>query len=116
MTPMSSPTPARSEANLSADERRRLEAAHRVLREAVAAYEPFLARELTPGQPVPMHSAEEMARAQEAIEQAEQELWRLREELLGWRRPTWATDAALVADWFSDEDRAYDEITPASGR
>ncbi|GAC1376828.1 MAG: hypothetical protein NVSMB4_05920 [Acidimicrobiales bacterium] len=113
---MSSPTPARSEADLSPDERRRLEEAHRSLREAVAGYEPFLGRELNPGQPVPVHDADEMARAQGAIEQAEQELWGLREELLGWRRPAWAPDAALVADWFSDEDRAYDEITPASGQ
>lgn len=70
----------------------------------MAAYEPFLGRELKRGEPVPVHNADEMARAQAAIEQAEQELWRLREELLGWPRPSWAPDAALVADWFSKED------------
>ena len=113
---MSSPTPARSEAELTPDERRRLEEAHRILREAVAAYEPFLGRELKPGEPVPVHSAAEMARAQAAVEQAEQELWRLREQLLGWPRPPWAPDAALVADWFSDEDRAYDDLDPSSGQ
>jgi hypothetical protein len=66
---------------------------------------------LTPGVPVPVHSAADMARAQAAIEQAEQELWRVRAELLGWARPSWAPDAALVADWFSAEDESYDEIS-----
>ncbi len=112
---VTTPTPARSNAELSDDERRRLEEAHRRLRDAVAAYEPFLARELKHGEPVPVHNADDMGRAQAAIEQAEQELWRLREELLGWTRPSWAPDAALVADWFSDEDEAYDETSPEAG-
>ena len=113
---MSSPTPARSEAELAPDERRRLEEAHRILREAVAAYEPFLGRELKPSEPVPVHDAAKMARAQAAIEHAEQELWRLREELLGWSRPASAPNAALVTDWFSEEDRVYDEMDPSSGQ
>ena len=113
---VSSPVPARSEADLSPFERRRLEDAFRGLREAVAGYEPFVGRELRPGEPGPSHSAEEVARAQAEIERAEQELWRLREELLGWTRPTWAPDAALVADWFSEDDRSYDEISPEPGK
>ena len=88
----------------------------RGLRDAVAGYEPFVGLELTPGEPVPVHSAEEVARAQAEIERAEQELWRLREELLGWARPTWAPDAALVSDWFSEADRSYDEISPEPGK
>jgi hypothetical protein len=108
--------PARSEADLSPLERQRLEDAYRRLREAVARYEPFVGRELRPGRPVPAHNAEDMARVQAEIKGAEQELWRLREELLGWVRPPWAPDAALVADWFSEEDRSYDEISPEPGQ
>jgi hypothetical protein len=104
--------PARSESDLSPAERQRLEDAYRRLQEAVARYEPFVGRELRPGEPVPVHSAEEVARAQGEIEGAEREFWRLREELLGWARPPWAPDAALVADWFSEEDRSFDEISP----
>jgi hypothetical protein len=110
MVVVSSSVPARSEVDLRPAERQRLEEAHRKLREAVAAYEPFLGRELKPTEPVPVHGTEEMANAQAKIESAEQELWRLREELLGWARPAWAPDAALVADWFSEEDRSYDEL------
>jgi len=51
-----------------------------------------------------------MARAQAEIERAEAELWRLREEFLGWARPARAPAAALVSDWFSDEDRIYDDV------
>ncbi|MDA8295608.1 MAG: hypothetical protein M0004_03285 [Actinomycetota bacterium] len=47
------------------------------------------------------------------VEAAEDELWRLRQELLGLVRPLWAPGAGLVAYWFSDEDAAYDEL-PAS--
>jgi hypothetical protein len=108
--------PARSEADLSAIERQGLKDAYRRLREAVARYEPFLGRELRPDEPVPVHRAEEMAAVQAEIEGAEQELWRLREQLLGWARPPWAPDAALIADWFSEEDRSYDEILPEPGQ
>jgi hypothetical protein len=107
--------PARSEADLSPAERQRLEDAYRALREAVARYEPFLGRELRPGEPLPVHRSEAVARVQGEIERAEQELWRLREALLGWARPPWAPDAALVADWFSEEDRSYDEFSPEAG-
>ena len=55
-----------------------------------------------------MHDAREMAEAQAAIESAGAELWRLREDLLGWHRPAWAARATLVSDWFSDEDSVYD--------
>jgi len=96
---------------LTPEQQRRLEEAHRRLRDAVAAYEPFLGRELKPGAPVPVHRAADMAHAQAAIERAEQELWSLREELLGWARPSWAPDAALVADWFSPEDESYDDLS-----
>jgi hypothetical protein len=53
---------------------------------------------------------DELARAQAEVEAAEDDRWRLREELLGWVRPPWAPGAGLVADWFSDEDAAYDEL------
>lgn len=113
MVPLTSAVdPARRrEADLTAAERARLESAHARLRQAVAAYERFLGGPLVPGEPVPVHDAREMAEAQAAIESAESELWRLREELLGWHRPAWAPRATLVSDWFSDEDSVYDART-----
>jgi len=44
------------------------------------------------------------------VETAEREVWRLREELSGWSRPAWAPGAALLADWFSEDDAVYDDI------
>ena len=58
-------------------------------------YERFLGGELKPGEPVPVHSASEMAAAQAEVDTAEQELWRLREEILGQSRPPWAASAAF---------------------
>jgi len=98
---------------LSTEDRERLVRAHARLREAVDAYGKFVGGPLEPGQDVPVHSAREMAAAQAEIQAAEDELWQLRESLLGWARPASAARAELVADWFSDEDRIYDE-TPAS--
>lgn len=100
--------------DLSADNRARLEAAHRELRDAVAAYERFLGGPLEPGQPVPVHSLNETRAAQEAVEAAEDRLWQLREELLGWARPSWAPSAALTSDWFSEEDSVYDDVPETS--
>ena len=91
----------RYERDLSAEESARLEAAHRDLRVAVAAYE----RALDVG---------EMKAAQEAVEAAEDHLWQLREELLGWARPSWAPGAALTSDWFSEEDSVYDDVPETS--
>lgn len=98
---------------MSPQVRQTLEGAHRRLRDAVVAYEPFLGRELQPDEPVPVHDIEQLARAQAEIEGAEHELWRLREDLMGWPRPAWAPAASLVADWFSEEDTVYDDPTSA---
>lgn len=112
---MSTPMPARREDELGPADHERLESAHRRLREAVDAYAPFLGGELRPGEPVPVQRLEDVARTQAAIETAEDELWRLREELLGSARPASAPRASQVAEWFSDEDRVYDDSgdTPA---
>lgn len=104
----------RHERELSAGDRARLEAAHRELRDAVAVYERFLGGPLVPGQPVPVHRAAEVNSAQEAIEGAEDRLWQLREDLLGWARPSWAASAALTSDWFSEEDSVYDDVPETS--
>ncbi len=100
----------RSLEDLSKDERARLEAAHARLRAAVNAYQSFEGGELKSDQPVPVHDAKAMARAQGDVQAAEAELWHVREELLGWARPAWAPSAAQVFDWFSDEDRVYDDV------
>ena len=104
----------RYERDLSTEERSRLEAAHRDLRDAVVAYERFLRGPLDPGQPIPVHDAGEMNAAQEAVEAAEDHLWQLREELLVWSRPSWAPGAVLTSDWFSDEDSVYDDVPETS--
>ena len=86
------------------------------MRSAVAHYENFIGEELKPGKPVPAHNLEEMAGAQKDVEAAERELWRLREEFLGWVRPSWAPGATLVADWLSDDDSIYDDMEPGAVR
>ena len=106
---VSEPVPHREHV-LSEEDRTRLESAHRALREAVAANERSVGEPLQPGQPAPVTNAEEMRAAQEAIEAAENRLWQLREELLGWTRPSWAPNASFTADWFSDEDTIYDDL------
>ncbi len=100
----------RGERELSDRDLARLEAAHRELAAVVKAYERFRGGDLEPGQPVPVHDANEMRVAQEAVEAAERQLWELREELLGWVRPPWAPSAALTSDWFSEEDAVYDDL------
>ena len=89
----------------------RLKEAHRRLRDAVAEYEERFGRiEALPGVQPPSSDLQEMAKAQRKIEVAEAELWRLREEALGWRKPSGAPSALESIDWFSDEDRVYDAI------
>jgi hypothetical protein len=95
--------------DLTTDEQDRLARAHQRLREAVAAYEALRGTPIGP-EPLDAHA---LSDAQAEIQAAEGDLWRLREELLGWARPASATRAELVADWFSDEDRVYDDL-PAS--
>ena len=63
--------------------------------------------------PVPVYDAEAVVRAQAGVQHAEAELWHVREELLGWARPTWSPSATQVADWFSDEDCVYDDLPAA---
>lgn len=101
--------PQKSLEDLSAEDGVVLEAAHKRLRDAVRNYDRFLGVELRPGVDVPAHGAREMGATQVEIREAEAELWRLREELLGWRRPEWAQSATSVTDWFSDEDSDYDD-------
>lgn len=95
--------------DLSARERKTLEAAHQRLRDAVRNYDRFLGADPKPGRDASLHSAQELGAAQAEIQEAEAELWKLREELLGWRRPGWAQSATSVSDWFSDEDSDYDD-------
>jgi hypothetical protein len=111
-----SSNPVHSEDQITPAQQQLLHDAYRHLRSAVAAYETFLGKELQSGQPVPVHNLQDMVAAQRDVEAAERELWRLREELLGWVRPSWAPGAALVADWLSDEDAIYDQMDAGSVR
>jgi hypothetical protein len=95
---------------LSEDQRSELDRAHQRLRHTVEAYEKYLGGPLKPGEEFPILNATEVAGAQRRVEEAEQELWRLREKYLGWARPAWAPSAAFEADWFSPEDAIYDEV------
>lgn len=104
----------RHEQELSAEDRARLEAAYRDLRSAVASYERFLGGSLDAGQPAPVHDASEIQAAQESVEAAEDQLWQLREKLLGWTRPSSAPGAGFTSDWFSEEDSIYDDAPETS--
>jgi hypothetical protein len=108
-----SATPAKSDSELTEQERAKLENTHRRLREAVVEYERALGHALEPGKRVPVQDFDKVASAQVEVEAAERELWQLREEVLGWPRPSWAPRATHVADWFSAEDAVYDEATEA---
>jgi hypothetical protein len=98
------------ESALTVEQRSELERAHERLRLAVGAYEKYLGGPIEPGQEFPVFNAEELADAQRRVEEAEQELWRLRQQYLGWARPAWAPSATFEADWFSPEDAIYDEV------
>ncbi len=106
--------PQKSLEDLSAEERATLEAAHKRLHDAVHGYERFLGVELKPGGSVPAHTSRQMGEVQTEVQEAEADLWRLREELLDWRRPGWAQSATSVSDWFSDEDSDYDDYPLSS--
>jgi len=95
--------------DLGAADRDRLERAYRRLREATESYEPFHGGGLVPNPGAPVPDAGAMVAAPAEVQDAENALWQLREELPGWARPAWAPNAGLVADWFSDEDRIYDQ-------
>lgn len=99
------------EQDLAPVDRTRLEQAHQQLASAVADYsDRFIAASLSVGEPIPVHNASEMAAAQSRVDAAEDELWRLRDVLLGWKRPPWAQRAAAVDEWFSPEDSVYDSV------
>jgi hypothetical protein len=108
--------PVHSEDQIAPGQQSRLNDAYGRLRAAVADYESFVEQELKPGKSVPAHNLEDMARTQSEVEGAERELWRLRDEILGWVRPSWAPGATLVADWLSDEDSMYDDMDPSAVR
>jgi len=109
-------TAARSEDELGPQARDAVEAADRRLSESIAAYELVTGPGQGLGASVPVHESDQLSRAQAAVETAEREVWRLREELLGWSRPACAPGAALLADWFSEDDAVYDDIAPGPTR
>lgn len=93
-----------------------MEGAHRRLRDAVAAYQTFTGVAVEAGAAVPAQEPRAVEAAQVEVEEPERELWKLRARLLGWVRPSWAPGAAFEADWFSDEDAAYDEVAAGTVR
>ncbi len=106
---VSEPGP-RSDHALSDEGHVRLKAALHDLRTAVGAYEKLRSIDpLVRNRAASAADVERMRAAQEAIEAAEDRLWHVREELLGWARPSWAPSASLTSDWFSDEDSVYDD-------
>lgn len=94
--------------DLSPSDLERLRKVHKRLRDAVKAAERYRAVELRPGEDAPLHGQEGLVAAYREIDEAEAELWRLREELLDWKRPGSALPARDVLDWFSEEDSVYD--------
>ncbi|MEE9416192.1 MAG: hypothetical protein V3V01_12980 [Acidimicrobiales bacterium] len=95
--------------DLSDEQRSKLKAAHQDLRNAVAGYEKYI--DVSAGKRSQLVADSKVLReAQDAVERAEDRVWRLQEDLLGWSRPQWVPGAAMLADWFSDEDSAYDDV------
>jgi hypothetical protein len=94
--------------NLSASDLERLRQAHERLRDAVKDAEQYRGGELRPGVETPIYRQQDLEVAYREIDEAEAELWRLREELLDWKRPGSALPARDVLDWFSEEDEVYD--------
>lgn len=94
--------------DLSPSDREKLRRAHKRLRDAVKAAERYRSEPPGPGIEIPVHRQEELEAAYREIDEAEAELWRLREELLGWKRPGSALSARDALDWFSEEDEIYD--------
>ena len=84
------------------------------LQAAVADYDRYVATEPLGMKDVVPIPIEELACSHRRVTEAEAELWRLREELLGWSRPMSLPGAASVADWFSEEDKIYDEMGEVS--
>jgi hypothetical protein len=105
----------RTEAELPEADRGRLEAAHRRLSAAVADYERRFVTPVVEQGVIESSSDADMAAAQAEVEGAEDALWQLREQLLGWTRPPWAPGATQTSEWFSDEDTIYDRSTPPDG-
>lgn len=99
---------------LSREDLQRLQKAMDELRSAVAGYESCPATEQLETRDVVPLPLEELAREQRRITEAEAGLWRLREELLGWARPTSLPGAGSVTDWFSEEDEIYDKMGEVS--
>jgi hypothetical protein len=103
--------PARSIDNLSASERGKLSTAQQRLTQAVKNYARFERRApLRAGEEAPSHDFEEMLAAQKEVREAEADLWKLRETLLGWHRPTWAPAATQVSDWFLEEEEQGEPV------
>lgn len=102
--------PRRQARDLLPAELERLNAAHARLREAVRQYDRFQGRELRGSGESTAGGLREISKAQEEVRAAEDHLWRIRDELLGWPRPEWAPRAATISDWFSEEDQDYDHI------
>lgn len=92
--------------DLSPSDRERLREAHERLRRAAREAEQFAGGELHPSMNMPVNRG--IVPELREVDAAEAELWRLREELLGWERPGSALPARDVLDWFSEEDEIYD--------
>lgn len=70
----------------------------------------YRAQELKPGHDVEPFAYEDLARDTQRLQEAEQEYYRLRYELLGWVPATRAFSVFKVPEWFSEEDEIYDGI------
>lgn len=98
-----SPDPDLSEASKG-----RLREALAELRQAVAAYDLFVVDgPLQPRDPE-SEDSRAMLEAQRRVQSAEQHYWGLRRELFGEGRPS-LPPAWQMADWFSEEDEAFDK-------
>jgi hypothetical protein len=106
--------------DLPPDDRIHLDHAYRALRDAALTFEQCADRDeqcadgdVVATAPGSSATPSALRRLQQAVDDAEDRYWRVREELFGQRRPVWAPRASLVAAWFSDEDALYDDLPDA---
>ena len=83
-----SPDSIRRERDLTPAEREELDAAYSRLEKVQSAYNELLRTESQDKALQSIHNLGTLADAEEDFHSAEDELWELRERLLGWKRPS----------------------------
>lgn len=93
----------RTHEELTPDEVEQLRRARTRLLEAAREADEFRGKELQPGKDPEPKNLDEMARAYAAVDNAERDVWELRERLMGWSRPASSISARESIDWLLED-------------